>query len=207
MKWVVRILIAAFVVSFFPVAPAGAQTKLKLPIDPLHLNAPDPNAAAPTTGTTLGDSKCKATGNAIADLHCVLKAGGAKLILHLKQSYALASAPGANGGIVDNTSAMCTKAFVPIVDLVVNGPKAGTISPPDPMALTADEQALAANTSEPDGPLVVIEKIRILRLAIQSPALNDACGALVQDEVKNAQGLVGKLTSLVTGAGMLGFGL
>src|SRR5438034_11480399 len=27
MKWIVRLLIAAFVVSFFPVDPAGAQTK------------------------------------------------------------------------------------------------------------------------------------------------------------------------------------
>jgi len=71
------------------------------------------------------------------------------------------------------------------------------------MALTPDEVTLASNASELDGPIVVIEKIRILRLAIQSPALNDACGALVQDEVKNAQSLVGKVTSLITGAGIL----
>lgn len=163
-----------------------------------------PATNAPASGTKLGDSGCKATGDPIADLHCVIKAGGAKLILHLKQSYALGSAPGSTAGsTTDNTSAMCMKALVPIVDLVVNGPKSGTIPAGDPMALTADEAALAANASEPDGPIVVIEKIRILRLAIQSPALNDACGALVQDEVKNAQSLVGKVTSLITGAGVL----
>lgn len=162
------------------------------------------NATTTPSGTKLGDSGCKATGDPIGDLHCVIKAGGAKLILHLKQSYALSSAPGSNGAVsTDNTSAMCTKALVPIVDLVVNGPKAGTLPAGDPMALTTDEITLAANPGELDGPIVVIEKIRILRLAIQSPALNDACGALVQDEVKNAQSLIGKVTSLITGAGIL----
>ena len=160
--------------------------------------------ATPSTGSKLGDSGCKATGDPIADLHCVLKAGGAKLILHLKQSYALAAAPASNGGgTVDNTSAMCTKALVPLVQLVVNGPAPGTIVAPDPMALSTDELTLAANPSELDGPIVLIEKLRILRLALQSPALNDACGALVQDEVKNVQSLTGKITSLVTGAGIL----
>lgn len=205
MNWLVRILLVSFL-SGLAAGAAQAQTArqpLKLPIDPLHLNAPDPNATATPSGSKLGDSGCKATGDAIADLHCVLQKGGQKLILHLKQSYALASAPGQNGATADNTSAMCTKALVPIVDLVVNGPKAGTIAAPDPMALTPDEQALADNKAEPDGPIVVVEKLRILRLALQSPALNDACGALVQDEVKNAQSLVGKITSLVTGAGIL----
>jgi len=206
---VAKILLAAFVLSFLVAGdPAQAQVKLK----PLTGNIVNDIAAAkqsdetatPSSGAKLGDSGCKATGDAIADLHCVLKAGGAKLILHLKQSYALASAPGATAGTTtDNTSAMCTKALVPIVDLVVNGPKSGTIPAGDAMALTADEQTLASNAGEPDGAIVVIEKIRILRLAIQSPALNDACGALVQDEVKNAQSLVGKITSLITGAGLL----
>jgi hypothetical protein len=162
------------------------------------------SSAANPTGTKLGDSGCKATGDPIADLHCVIKAGGAKLILHLKQSYALASAPGTTGPTTaDNTSAMCTKALVPIVNLVVNGPPSGAVAAGDPMALTPDEVTLAATPGEPDGPIVIVEKIRILRLAIQSPALNDACGALVQDEVKNAQSLVGKVTSLITGAGIL----
>jgi hypothetical protein len=178
----------------------GADAKVNLGIG----TAVPANATTTPSGTKLGDSGCKATGDPIGDLHCVIKAGGAKLILHLKQSYALASAPGsAAGSLTDNTSATCTKALVPIFDLVINGPKAGTIAAGDPMALTPDEVTLAANPSEIDGPIVIIEKIRILRLAIQSPALNDACGALVQDEVKNAQSLVGKVTSLVTGAGIL----
>jgi hypothetical protein len=190
--------------------PGDASAQGLPKIRPLTGNIVNDIAAAKSdpavtpSGSKIGDSGCKATGDPIADLHCVIKAGGAKLILHLKQSYALASAPGASSGsTTDNTSAMCTKALVPIVDLVVNGPKSGTIPASDPMALTADEQALASNASELDGPIVVIEKIRILRLAIQSPALNDACGALVQDEVKNAQSLVGKVTSLITGAGIL----
>jgi hypothetical protein len=151
-------------------------------------------------------SEIKLTGDPIADLHAAITKGGAKLILHLKQSYALAMAKGSSGS-ADNTSAMCTRALVPIVDLVVNGPKMGTLDPADSMNLTSDEVTAAADTSEPEGPIVAIEKLRILRLAVTSPALNDACGALVQDEVKNAQALVGKITSLITGVGLLPAGL
>lgn len=212
-KIVAVLAILALGAFAFP-GDAMAQVKLKPPqitgdvINDtkanLGIGTVSTTAATTPSGTKLGDSGCKATGDPIADLHCVIKAGGAKLIVHLKQSYALASAPGAApGSTTDNTSAMCTKAIVPIVSLVVNGPKSGTLAADDPMAFTADETALASNTSEPDGPIVIIEKLRILRLALQSPALNDACGALVQDEVKNAQSLVGKVTSLITGAGIL----
>lgn len=149
----------------------------------------------------------KLTGDPVTDLHNAITKGGQKLILHLKESYALAMAKGPSGALADNTSAMCTKALVPIVSLVVNGPPTGTLDPTDPMNLTADEQKMAADTGEPEGPVVKIEKLRILRLALSSPALNDACGALVQDEVKNAQNLVGKITSLITGAGLLGVGI
>jgi hypothetical protein len=37
-----------------------------------------------------------------------------------------------------------------------------------------------------------------------SGALNQACGPLVQDEVKQAKNLIGGITSLITGAGLLG---
>jgi hypothetical protein len=209
MKHVFRILLVSF--CLVPTL-ASAQTRPKfvptgdLGGDIKRATAPaiDPNATTAPSGVSLGDSGCKATGEPIADLHCVIKSGGAKLILHLKQSYALTSAPGASGTPVDNTSAMCTKALVPIFELVINGPKPGTVPDGDPMALTADEKTAAAAPNSPDGPIVVITKIRILRLALESPALNDACGALVQDEVKNAQSLIGKVTSLVTGAGIAG---
>lgn len=143
------------------------------------------------------------TGDPVADLHTAITKGGAKLIMHLKHQYALAISPGADGTVVDPIAAPCAKALVPIVDLVVNGPKATTVAAPDPMALSADEQALAANAGEPDGILVQIEKIRILRIAVQGQALTIACGPLVQDEVKQAKNLMGGITSLITGAGVL----
>ena len=143
------------------------------------------------------------TGDPIADLHNAIKKGGAKLIVHLKQQYALASSLGSDGTAVDPIAAPCAKALVPIVDLVINGPKPATIPAGDSMVLTTDEQTIALNTSEPDGPIVAIEKIRILRRAIQSDSLNTACGPLVQDEVKQAKNLMGGITSLITGAGVL----
>lgn len=66
---------------------------------------------------------------------------------------------------------------------------------------------MAADTGEPEGIIVKVEKLRILRLVLTSPALNNACGALVQDEVKNGQNLIGKITSLITGAGLAGIGI
>lgn len=158
-------------------------------------------------GQQTTSSGIKLTGDPIVDLQAAITKGGQKLILNLKQSYALAIAKNAAGASADNTSATCTKALVPIFDLVVNGPKAGTVAADDPMALTTDEQTMASDATQPEGVVVKVQKIRILRLALQSPALNDACGALVQDEVKNAQNLIGKITSLVTGVGMVGIGL
>lgn len=149
----------------------------------------------------------KLTGDPVTDLHNAIVKGGQKLIMHLKQSYALAEAKGTSGTAADNTSATCTKALVPIVSLVVNGPPTGTLAADDPMNLTDAEKTMAADASEPEGVIVKIEKLRILRLALNSPALNDACGALVQDEVKNAQSLVGKITSLITGAGIAGLSI
>ena len=214
-KGIILIVIMVLGALAFSITPVNAQAnKVEKAIQDISKRN-DANAPGGTSqvgifnnkGTEIGDTKCRATGDAVADLHCVIQAGGKKLILHLKQSYALAMGSTVSGGSADskadNTSATCTKALVPIVDLVVNGPKPGTITDTDPMALTADEKTEAANTSEPAGPIVVIEKLRILRLAIQSPALNDACGALVQDEVKQGQNLIGKLTSLITGVGIL----
>lgn len=176
---------------FRPTVPTG-----NLPADIKKSFTPD----APATQ----DGDVALTGDPIKDLHAAIQRGGAKLIVHLKMTYALAQAKGADGAPVDPTSAPCAKALVPIVDLVVNGPKAGTVDASDPMALTADEQVIASNTSEPEGIPVKIEKARIIRLALQSPALNIACGALVQDEVKQAGNLIGKITSLITGAGLVG---
>lgn len=182
-------------------AQAPGLTRPKLV--PLTGNVVNDINASRAAGIASGND-VKLTGDPIADLHAAIQKQGAKLIMHLKQSYALATAKGTSGSPADNTLAMCTKALVPIVSLVVNGPPAGTLDPADPMTLTAQETTMAADTGEPEGVIVKIEKLRILRLALTSPALNDACGALVQDEVKNAQGLVGKLTSLFTGAGLVG---
>lgn len=174
---------------FRPTVPTG-----NLPADLKKSFTPDP---------VTKDGDVGLTGDPIKDLHAAIKQGGAKLIVHLKMTYALAQAKGADGAPVDPTSAPCAKALVPIVDLVVNGPKAGTVDASDPMALTADEEVMASNTSEPEGIPVKIEKARIIRLALQSPALNIACGALVQDEVKQGANLIGKITGLITGAGVL----
>lgn len=149
----------------------------------------------------------KLTGDPVRDLHSAITRGGSKLIVHLKMTYALAMAKGQDGAIVDPTSAPCARALVPIVDLVVNGPKPGTVPIDDPMSLTPDEQVIASDPAEVEGIPVKIEKIRILRLSLSSPALNIACGALVQDEVKQAGSLIGKITSLITGAGLIGIGL
>lgn len=144
------------------------------------------------------------TGDPVADLHSAMKKGGSKLIMHLKRQYALAIAPLSDGaGPIDPIAAPCAKALVPIVDLVVNGPKATAVAAGDPMALTADEQTAAADTDQIDGIVVQVEKLRILRIAVQSPALTIACGPLVQDEVKQSKNLMGGLTSLITGTGLL----
>lgn len=165
-------------------------------------NGPIGTAVSPLVNPFAKTGDAVLTGDPIADLHSAIQRGGAKLILHLKQSYAIASSTNASGS-ADKTSANCTRALVPIVDLVVNGPKADTVPAGDPMAMTPEEVAMVS-TSEPEGIIVKVEKLRILRLTLTSPALNDACGALVQDEVKNAQNLIGKITSLITGAGLAG---
>lgn len=218
-KAAANILLTAFLLTIFLGGdPASAQTGIRkpqpkqtngLPCDPANLlpGCKEAVAAAPTAaGQKIGNTDCTATGDPIIDLQCILKSGGQQLVIHLKQAYALSIATDAKGNMADETSSTCTKALVPLVELVAVGPKAGTIPDGDPMALTADEQAKVTADAK-DAPIVIIEKIRILRLALQSPALNNACGALVQDEVKNAQDLVGKLTSLVTGAGIAGLPL
>jgi hypothetical protein len=197
----IPILIAALLVC----GQAEAQTQR--PARPAPTEQAAPKGPFPLPFTPPGPNNPNGpTGDPIADLRAVVMKLGDKIIVHLKQAYALASAPDANspGGVVDQTSAQCTKALVPIMQLVVNGPPSGTVPATDPMALTTDEQAIASNTSEPEGVPVQIEKLRILRLSLEGPALNLACGALVQDEVKNAQALVGKITSLITGAGLAG---
>jgi hypothetical protein len=143
------------------------------------------------------------TGDPVTDLHAAIQKGGAALILHLKQQYALAVSPGSDGSPVDPIAAPCAKALLPIVELVLNGPKATTVPATDAMAMTAAESTTAAAPGTPDGILVQIEKIRILRIAVQGQALTIACGPLVQDEVKQAQNLLGGITSLITGSGLL----
>lgn len=210
MRMASRILLVACIVLTGAPAMAQTQTRKFFPTGDLvkdikNTNSGDTgNSGSIFAGKKIGDTNCTSTGDPTADLQCVIKAGGAKLILHLKQSYALAAAKDKNGTPADNTAATCNKALVPIVNLVVNGPQPGSIPADDPMALTSDEQTMASDPKEADGAIVVMEKTRILRLALQSPSLNDACGALVQDEVKNAQNLVGKVTSLLTGAGLTG---
>lgn len=172
---------------FRPTVPTG-----DVKADVKKAFSPEPTEEAPITG------------DPVKDLHAAIQRGGAKLIVHLKQTYALATAKGQDGAPVDPTSAPCAKALVPIVDLVVNGPKPGTVPADDPMAMTEAEVAIASDPSALEGIPVKIEKARIIRLALQSPALNLACGALVQDEVKQAGNLIGKITSLITGAGIAG---
>ena len=205
-----RLIVAALTLALC--SPALAAPKKPLsetlpgPKDgPVHteLRAIEQKQAA---GVASGND-IKLTGDPITDLHNAIEKGGQKLILHLKQSYALAMAKAASGSVADNTSAMCTKALVPIVSLVVNGPPTGTLDAADPMNLSDAEKTMATDTGEPEGTIVKIEKLRILRLALNSTALNDACGALVQDEVRNAQGLIGKVTSLITGIGLLPAGM
>lgn len=201
-------IVAAGLLGFAGDARAQGVTLPKLkPLQATGDVAADARANFGIGQQTTTSSGIKLTGDPIVDLQAAITKGGQKLILNLKQSYALAIAKNAAGASADNTSATCTKALVPIFDLVVNGPKAGTVAADDPMALTTDEQTMASDATQPEGVVVKVQKIRILRLALQSPALNDACGALVQDEVKNAQNLIGKITSLVTGVGMVGIGL
>lgn len=192
-----RKIIFALVLLIASASSGYAQTALQNLAKRNDINNP---SAKPAASLTL-------TGDPIADLHTAIKQGGAKLILHLKQSYALASATNSDGAMVDPITAPCTKALVPIVDLVLNGPKAAAPGTSDPMALTPAEVTLAADPSAIDGPLVQIEKLRILRIALQSSQLTISCGPFVQDEVKNAKNLAGGITSLITGAGLLGGGL
>lgn len=184
--------------------PAAAQTAPQRVAPKLTGNPIQDIKAAAGQGSS---EEAKLTGDPVADLHAVIAKGGAKLILHLKQTYALASAPGADGVMIDPVSAPCAKALVPIVDLVVNGPKMGAITAPDPMAMSSDELAMNADTTQIEGLPVKIEKLRILRISLTSQALTIACGPLVQDEVKQAKNLIGGITSLMTGAGLLGIGL
>ena len=170
--------------------PAARPTLTGNPVVDIH------NAITPP-------GEAKLTGDPISDLHAVIMKGGDKLIMHLKLTYALAIAPGNGNPQIDAISAPCAKALVPIVTLVVHGPPSGTVPDGDPMALSPAEVTMAADTSEPEGLPVAIEKIRILRLSLTSPALTIACGPLVQDEVKQAQNLIGGISSLMTGAGLL----
>lgn len=116
---------------------------------------------------------------------------GAKLIDDLQQAEAYASATDAAGQMADAAAAPCYSALIPVVQLVVNGPKPkdGALPPP----------------AEP-GIVTKVEKLRIIRIALQSTNLRNACAPLVQDvqtQVGSVLGMGAGIARIVTGLGLV----
>jgi len=134
MKWIIRLLFVAFVVSFFPVAPAGAQTRLKLPIDPLGLNA-------------------RPVATSQDPLESIIGALDAKLLDDLKYAKLMADASGSK------VTAPCYGAWIDLINVrqkAVNGPDGQPLPVPDPAVITKFERIVELrNALQPDSPFMI----------------------------------------------------
>jgi|GEM_PF-4024530 len=134
MKWIVRLLIAAFVVSFFCLDTAGAQTKLKLPIDPLGLN----------------DRAGKSGGSPLED---IIGALDAKLLPDLE--YALKLATASNSRV----TAPCYQAWINIINVrqkAVQDANGADLPMPDLAIITKFEKLVEIRESlRPDSEFMI----------------------------------------------------
>jgi len=132
MRFLALLLKAAFVVSFFCVA-AQAQTKLKLPIDPLGLNS-----RAPTGGGPLED---------------IIGALDAKLLPDLQ--YALKLATASNSKV----TAPCYQAWIDIINVrqkAVQDSTGQDMAMPDPAVITKFEKLVELrNSLQPDSDFMI----------------------------------------------------
>jgi hypothetical protein len=135
MKWLARLLLAAFVVSFFPLA-GQAQTRLKLPIDPLGLN--ERSTAGKLGGGPLED---------------IIGALDAKLLPDLQYALKLATASGSK------VTAPCYQAWIDIINVrqkAVQGPDGQDLPMPDPAIVTKFEKLVELrNSLQPDSDFMI----------------------------------------------------
>ena len=151
MKWILRLLFVAFVVSFFPVAPAGAQTKLRTP---------------QITGDVVNDTKANLglnpqpkllTGNIEKDMHALWD----KIVNASNTDLTYASALAASAGTpASAVRKQCYDAILKLNAQVngmnVLGPDGKPLPQPDPKLFTGVEQAAETiDNLSPSGPLFV----------------------------------------------------
>lgn len=119
---------------------------------------------------------------------------GTKLIADLQMARDYASAKGPDGQLADAAAAPCYEALIPVVTLVVNGPTpASGVSPTAAMATEL-------------GVVTKVEKLRIIRIALQSTSLRNACAPLVQDvqtQINSVLGMGAGIARVVTGLGLV----
>lgn len=112
----------------------------------------------------------KAMGNPVQSIEDKIAAEvdklGETLIADLEAALSLASFKDAtSGAVADPAGAQAYAAVLPIVKLIVHGPS----------------MAPGAAPAGPPGPITFIAKARIVRIAIQSPAFQQAIAPMVQD--------------------------
>ena len=134
MKWIVRLLFVSFAISFCSFGPAAAQTKLKLPIDPLGLN----DRAAKSGGSPLED---------------IIGALDAKLLPDLE--YALKLATASNSKV----TAPCYQAWIDIINVrqkAVQDANGADLPMPDPAIITKFEKLVEIRESlRPDSNFMI----------------------------------------------------
>lgn len=142
-----------------------------------------------------GQGAANAVASASAEDQIIAQANqlGQKFIDDLTQAYAYASYKGADGQLADAAAAPCYAALIPTASLIVNGPPSTvTVSP------------TTAPPSEP-GIVTKVEKLRIIRIALQSTSLKNACAPLVQDvqtQVTNVLTFGAGIARVLTGFGL-----
>lgn len=147
------------------------------------------SAASPLSAAT---GNVALTGNPEADLFNTIQNMGTALLTDLQAASSYANAPAQGGGIADPIAAPAMAAIIPLVQMIINGPPAaaGATAP--------------AGSATPPGVITVVEKVRIIRMAIESQAFKSAVAPLILDEVQNIQNLASGLVQLLSGASIAG---
>lgn len=132
MKWLTRLLIAAFL-PVVAIGAAQAQNRPKLPIDPLGLNSRAPSSSGP--------------------LEDIIGALDAKLLPDLQ--YALKLAQASNSKV----TAPCYQAWIDIINVrqkAVQGPDGQDMAMPDPAVVTKFEKLVELrNSLQPDSDFMI----------------------------------------------------
>lgn len=182
----------------------------------VHVASAAPRALH-VTGNPVADVKADITdanGNAVDidakpgdAIIATIATQGANLIADLQAAHDLAAFTDKNGQQADYAAAQCYAALIPIVQLVVNGPPSAQAAQQQSSAAAQTAAAPTATTpQQATGVVTRIEKLRIIRIAINGTPLKNSCAALVQDvqtQVANVLTGAAGIARVLSGVGLV----